>query len=585
MNKYFFTVKGLLCGLLFFVSLQNVFSQTATVQYDPEYYHLIDRYEIKMKDFGKIYSNIKPYGRQDIANFVENFDSTYTGTLSEADKYQLSYLALDNWQYMSDTTIADVKKPFLKYFYRSKIDFVNVDEKDFEVHINPVLYLSTGDDNLNASRPLVNQRGAVMYGSIANKVGFYFQASDNMERLPFYVQQYSDTHNGTIPGQQWYKDNGGGKYEYFNAQGYVNFMLVDKYIQAEFGRGKNFIGNGYRSLFLSTHANDYTYLKLNTRVWHLEYTNIFAQMNASNVAVAPGYPLPKKYSAMHHLGWNVTKNFNIGLFEQVIFSRADSTGNGSFDLSYLNPLIFYRSIEHGLGDVDNVQLGFDAKWNILNRVQLYTQVMIDDMSVSDFGKGYYGNKFAYQFGAKYIDAFGLPNLDLQGEMNVIDPYTYSHKNEKGITNGQLYGNQAHYYQELAHPNGANLYELIGIVRYRPHFLPKLSAVVKGIWREQGMNTYDENGNPLVNYGSNIFLDYNTAPGSPDSYGNSLLQGEKVSTLYIDAILTYSPFHNIFVDLRGTFRKVSSDDNASYNQDENYIGAAVRWNIGNRHYDF
>lgn len=571
--------------LLFTFNSLQVLSQSSNVPYDPEYYHLIDRYEIKQKDFGNIFTNIKPYNRKDIAGFIENFDSTYNGTLSESDKYNLSYLALDNWEHMSDTTIADVKKPFLKYLYRSKIDLLNVHEKDFDVHINPVVLFSAGDDNLNSSRPYVNQRGVVMRGSIAGKVGFYMQASDNQERLPFYAQQYSASHNGTFPRQQWYKnDNGAG--DYFNAQGYVTFQLLKDYIGTEFGYGRNFMGNGYRSLFLSDFANDYTYLKFNTRVWHLEYTNLYAQMITNNVNPGGG-ALPKKFMTMHHLGWNITKNLNIGLFEQTIFSRTDSLGNNSFDIAYLNPIIFYRSLEHGLGDVDNIQIGFDAKYNIWGKVQLYTQIMIDDLSIGNLGKGFYGNKFAYQFGAKYIDAFGLSNLDLQGEVNVVDPYTYSHKNTTGsktITNGQLYTNSGHYYQELAHPNGANFYELIGILRYRPHFLPKLSAVVKGIFREQGFNEVDENGNVVTNYGSDIFLDYNTAPGGADTYGVELLQGTRAKTFYIDATLTYSPFHNIFVDLRGTMRNMSSED-SRLTQNENYIGAAVRWNIGQRLYDF
>ncbi|KXX67598.1 hypothetical protein [Flammeovirga sp. SJP92] len=578
------TLKFLFFFTLFLGSLQ-VFAQSSNVPYDPEYYHLIDRYEIKQKNFGKIFTAVKPYSRQEIASFLEGFDSTYNGTLSEADKYNLSYLALDNWEHMSDSTIADVKKPFLKYFYRSKIDFANVHEKDFDVHINPVVLFSAGDDNLNASRPYVSQRGVVMRGSIAGKVGFYLQASDNQERLPFYAQQYSAMRNGTFPGQQWNKTEGDVA-DYFNAQGYITFQLLKDYIGTEFGRGRNFIGNGYRSLILSDFANDYTYWKLNTRVWHLEYTNIFAQMNTSNTNPRGGH-LPKKYMAMHHLGWNITKNLNIGLFEQIIFSRTDSIGNNTFDISYLNPLIFYRSLEHGLGDVDNVQIGLDAKWNIWNKVQLYCQFVVDDMSVANFGKGFYGNKFAYQFGAKYIDAFGLPNLDLQGEVNVVDPYTYSHKNTTGssnLPNGQLYTNTAHYYQELTHPNGANFYELIGILRYRPHFLPKVSATIKGMYREQGMNELDEDGNVLVNHGSNIFLDYNTAPGGPDTFGVKLLQGTKVRTMYVDATLTYSPFHNIFIDLRGVFRNTSSDD-ARYTQNENYLSAAVRWNIGQRLYDF
>ena len=63
----------------------------------------------------------------------------------------------------------------------------------------------------------------------------------------------------------------------------------------------------------------------------------------------------KKYAAMHHLDVNVTKWLNIGLFEGVIFGSKNH-----FDFGYLNPIIFYRSIEQQNGSFDNslVGLGF-----------------------------------------------------------------------------------------------------------------------------------------------------------------------------------------------------------------------------------
>ncbi len=48
--------------------------------------------------------------------------------------------------------------------------------------------------------------------------------------------------------------------------------------------------------------------------------------------------LDRKYSAMHHLSLNVTKNLNIGLFEGVIFGRKNH-----FDFQYLNPNYFLQA--------------------------------------------------------------------------------------------------------------------------------------------------------------------------------------------------------------------------------------------------
>ena len=50
---------------------------------------------------------------------------------------------------------------------------------------------------------------------------------------------------------------------------------------------------------------------------------------------------------------------------------------------------------------------------------------------------------ALQLGAKYVDAFGINNLDLQLEMNRVRPFTHSHNDS--------ISNYTHYNQPLAHP--------------------------------------------------------------------------------------------------------------------------------------
>ena len=59
-------------------------------------------------------------------------------------------------------------------------------------------------------------------------------------------------------------------------------------------------------------------------------------------------------------------------------------------------------------------LVFKGKWNLFNRFQLYGQFLLDDYNYSkrSEGSGYWGNKLGLQAGAKYIDAFGIPTLDL-----------------------------------------------------------------------------------------------------------------------------------------------------------------------------
>ena len=183
----------------------------------------------------------------------------------------------------------------------------------------------------------------------------------------------------------------------------------------------------------------------------------------------------KKYLALHHLSLDVTPNLNIGVFESEIAGRP---GRGS-ELQYLNPIIFYRAMEQQIGSADNALLGLDFKWNILHTAQLYGQVVLDEFKLSEIraGKGWWSNKQAIQVGGKYVDVAGIRNLDLQAELNYIRPYTYQH--------ASLYTAYTHYMQPLAHPMGANLTEVLGVLSYQP--LPRLMLVAKAIYTEQGLD--------------------------------------------------------------------------------------------------
>jgi hypothetical protein len=67
------------------------------------------------------------------------------------------------------------------------------------------------------------------------------------------------------------------------------------------------------------------------------------------------------------------------------------------------------------------------------------------------------NKYGYQLGVKYYNAFHIDNLLLQLEYNHVRPYVYSHS--VPITN---YG---HNNQSIGHQWGGNFKEFIAIARY------------------------------------------------------------------------------------------------------------------------
>lgn len=574
-------------------------TQGATyVPLDPDTYRLVDRYAIKfgpdsVKD---PHTSVRPYTRAAVARLGERMltpDGTSATTLSRADRFNAEYLLKDNWMNSSQgAALNESAAPVLQYFYRNQTDLYSVRTKDFLLRVNPVLLLQAGKDNEISGLRYVNTRGVQLEGVIDEKLGFYTFLADNQQAVPQYVQDRI-RRDRIVPHEGYWKDYkiiGGSQYDFFSARGGITYAAT-KHINLQLAHDRNFIGNGYRSLILSDYSAPYFFLKANTRVWKLNYQNLFAELTASRTYDKNGSPTdevyPKKYMALHHLSFDVTPNLNIGLFESTILggrnAEPDSVVAGGkivpgrqargFELQYLNPIIFYRAIEQQTGSADNAILGLDFKWNILHTAQFYGQLVLDEFKISEVraGNGWWANKQSFQLGGKYLDVAGLRNLDLQLEFNYIRPYTYQHKD--------LYTAYQHYQQPLAHPMGANVAEVLGVLSYQP--LPRLTLVGKAFYSEQGLDLVNTDA-PLQNYGGNVLKSYNTRV---QEFGNRVGQGNKSRLLHSDFTATYQPRLNLFLDAKLIARHQTYSLTPAQNGNEVYASLALRWNIAQRLHEF
>lgn len=559
------------CIALLLLTSGVVHAQSSFAPLNEDYYHNIDRYEIKSGVITPFFfTGIKPYKRSDIVAF---FDSTKRANLitSRADEFNYAYYMNDSWEFSRAETSDTERKPFLKIFYRKKADLFHVDEKAFDLHVNPVLNLSAGSDSRRDDMLYYNTRGVEVRGMVDRKVGFYTYFTDNQGVLPGYVWDEMGR-NPVIPHEGFWKEFKDGKgVDYFQARGYITFEAT-KHINVQFGHDRFFIGNGYRSLIYSDFPPPAWFLKVDVKVWKLNYLFLLNQMTADVNgslgglrSMEGGYP--NKFVATHHLSFNIGKKFNLGLFESVVFSPDDTLGTDHFRLDYLNPVIFYRAIEQQNGSSDNVLLGMDFKWNAARKLSFYGQFVLDEFVLDHIrdGDGWWANKYAIQVGGKYIDAFGVSNLDLQGEFNMVRPYTYSH--------GTNYGNFSSYQQSMAHPLGANLYEVAGILRYQP--LPRLSVIGKLIYSVQGRDTVG------VNWGGNILKNNNTRQ---HEYDNSIGQGVRTEVMFGTLTFSYMLKHNLFVDANIVLRR-SQSEVAAYDNNTTLTSLALRWNFARRLYEF
>ncbi len=558
-------MRNAICFYLSLFAFVTVQAQSTYIPLNEQSYHLIDRYEIKSGRLNDEYHTaVKPYSRKHVVQNIKKLD---TSNFSSNDQFNRSFLLDDSWEWSLDTAdYENAKKPWVKTFYKNKADLFYHKDKDFDLHINPVLYFGGGRES-NAEQIFINSRGVELRGMIDNKVGFYTFLTENQYFFPSYVNQRIEKYDA-VPDANFWKPFKEGGYDFFNARGYINFNFT-KHISTQFGHDKNVIGDGYRSLINSDYAGANTFWKINLNVWKLNYQVIYNFMNTgqSRDTLYQTNTYQPKYNVFHHLSMNILKNLNIGVFETVTYGCDDPNG-GCFEPAYLNPIIFYRSIEGNLGSSNgNAMLGLNFKWNFFNHFSLYGQGVLDEFKLDEVrsGTGWWANKWGVQLGGKYIDAFGLKNLDLQGEVNIVRPYTYSHSKSKT--------SYTHYGQMLGHPLGANFEELVGIVRFQP--FKRVTATSKLILANIGLDTLSSN------WGQNILLPYTTRE---QDYGNKIGQGVNSKMFYMDLNLTYMLRHNLFIDFRQVYRR----ENAAIKNLSNesfFFSMAVRLNIAARNFEY
>ncbi|MEO9003712.1 MAG: hypothetical protein ABI288_03195 [Ginsengibacter sp.] len=550
--KIFFTILVFFCPIL-------TFAQTTFIQEGSKAYDFMDRFEIKQQINPDLnFSVLKPYSRKALVPVIQLADSlshANPGNLTSIDQYNLHSFLMDNSEWVTGSKEDFLsKKPIWNTFYVTKPNLLEVNAKDFFLAVNPVINFLAGSKAGNTENTFLNTRGITARGTIAHKIGFSTTITENQERGPdFFQNRVKQFH--AVPGVGFYKNFKRNAFDYFDARGYVTFNAT-KYIDIQFGYDKNFIGDGYRSLFLSDNANSYLFLKLNTRIWKFNYQNIFMEL-MPQFQKSGNNLLARKYAAMHHLSMNVTKWMNIGLFESVVFGRKQY-----FDFQYLNPIIFLRYAEGNVGSPDKAHVGIDFKTNVAHQFQFYGQFLLDEFIAKEITKdnGYWANKYAYQLGAKYVDAFTIKNLDLQIESTRVRPFTYSHYDS--VTN------YTHYNQMLAHPLGANFQEFIGILKYQPALKWYINA--RAIYYYQGLDSLGEN------FGSNPFELYTTRS---KNYGYYVGDGDKVKCLNASITLSYELKENLFIEGNLLYRKYTGLNNSSL------FNIGIRWNAARRDYNY
>jgi hypothetical protein len=190
-------------------------------------------------------------------------------------------------------------------------------------------------------------------------------------------------------------------------------------------------------------------------------------------------------------------------------------------------------------------MGFDMLVNPVRALAFQGSLLIDDLDFSTLfeDNSNITNKFAFQLGAMWENAFTLPNLRMKLEYTYLDPFVYSH-----VSNKTQY---THWDLPLGHhlePNSDEIavgldYDITNRISLRLLYQHQRSA---------NCIVTDSLGRVIVNYGGQI----NNASGY--SYSEpEFLKGNRIDRDIIKANFSWQFLRQFYIDVYYVHRSINN----------------------------
>ncbi|WP_107037365.1 hypothetical protein [Brumimicrobium mesophilum] len=393
--------------------------------------------------------------------------------------------------------------------------------KDNYLHIFPVVNVlgsfkndgnSTYSANFGAGLGITTQLSKKFYARLLLTGNAFQREGSNLDYSSIFRSDFwEESNNSTTLSIQPRFRMSFSPYEFLNIQAGVD---------------QHFIGQGNRSMLLGDYGAPYPFVQLRTKIWKLEMVNIYQFFKENE-----NTQLTRKFASTHFFNFNATDRFQIGVFETVVFAPKDTLLNRGYEVEYLNPFLFYRPTEYGLGSQDRLLIGLNTSYQF-DRFMVYGQFALDEFVLKELvdRTRWWANKYSGQIGIKGKRNLTKGQLRWQTELNFARPFTYSHINES--TN---YGNQG---RPLAHPLGSNFVEIY--TQSSMHFNSNFTLTGRFFFVQQG----GADGNDSISYGSDVYQSYTDRP---KEYGYKIGGDGQVNRFHFSVEGSYRISEKLMID--------------------------------------
>lgn len=568
-------VKYLLVVLsvIFFMATGSS-GQTVSVPLSHWAYDVVERWEVRGLLDG-VFNGSRPFSRREMAEYVSQALQRLEEKpqkFSRTDREQLRYLVVEfreelaalnrlpkhtAWQPRMQRLF---RKPFFRlpgnYFYTNSRNLVTLHHGEFHLFCDPIFAFGSQDlvqENGGIFSRKRTSNGLLFRGSLGRYFGFFFNLTDNHVKDTRFNSGHLPPQVLEESGWPFLSRGSSGQFDFDDNMAYLTFNY--KYFYLLYGREYNQWGVGHNgNLLLSTNAQLYDQIKFEVRYWRFKYTHITAALEY----VSPDARLSMKsqphvdvFWAGNRLELNLGRGWQIGLSEAVVY------GNRSLQIGYLNPLSFFKSLEHYYGDRDNGVLGVDFEWRMRHGVKIFGEWFIDDITTGKLGSKFFGNKFGCQGGVFLVNPLSVPDIDLLVEYTRLKPYVYSHTYRD-------YNKYKHYDTILGSNIGPNSDDLL--VRLRRRFSKFLQISLAFERYRHGSNPPDRN--------------VGGDPDQPFVYGT-----DNRDVVFLDGLLTvqkvwsisaqYELLRNLFANLQYNLMQANSANR------KGLFSFRLSWNFGQK----
>ncbi len=338
-----------------------------------------------------------------------------------------------------------------KYWLMRKLkeeDFSKIRQKNYYLSVNPLINYQKTKVADSAVNWYQNTRGIEIKARIGEKLSFNSIFYENQASFPGYIDDYVQQHI-VVPGHGATKIFKETQHDYSQALANFSFQATENF-NVSFGHGKQFIGSGYRSFLLSDFSFSYPYFKLQYENKRWQYTALWTEYNNFYY----------KYYAIHYrknasyqtLSYSPIPSFTALFFQSVLWKTQIAESGRTYPWQLFVPIPFIQPSTYGLDNENNVQLGLNLEYRLINYVKIYSQFLLDDLKTE---------KYAWQMGLFVPRING--KLFPKAQFSIRAELNYASSNVFDLNDSiQTY---THYNESLAHPLGNNFTEKLVQIQF------------------------------------------------------------------------------------------------------------------------